>query len=367
MRPNCLIIAGEKSGEEHCLGFLTDLKRLCPTVSFWGVGGDRMVKEGVELIYHLRDFSSWGFSDVFLKIFFYYKALRKITREVIKRHCKVAILIDFQGFNMRLAKYLKKKNISVLYYVAPQAWAWKEWRCQVLKKTVHTLFTIIPFEKEWFLKKGIPRVISAPHPYTFQFQKNNKIRQHPPKTLLVLPGSRNSEVEYILPVFSQVVMKLKKKYPIKAIMVCSSNVDTAYFDTSVIDEMIPDTQLQYALDQTDICLAASGTVTLAAALFEIPTIVGYKVSLFNRILMDVLIDYKGFISLPNIIHQKEIFPEFYQDEMSVYNIHKKIWSWIESSEEYNSVKSKLSGTRNLLTGDHTPVADHMKKVLDDVY
>ena len=147
---SCLIIAGEKSGEDHAMTFLPVLKKHSPNCHFYGVGGQRLENEGVELLYHLKDFSGIGISEVLSKIPFYYKALDHILDEVKKRKTKTAILIDFQGFNLKLAKKLKALGVNVLYYVAPQAWVWKPWRSKVLEKNVHTLFTILPFEKKWF-------------------------------------------------------------------------------------------------------------------------------------------------------------------------------------------------------------------------
>ena len=147
MKKSCLIVAGEKSGEEHCLSFYSKIKELDPKISFFGVGGDELKNKGMDLLYHLNEFSSWGVSEVIGKIPFYFNALNSIVNEVEKRDCKYAILVDFQSFNHRLAKRLKKRGVKVFYYVAPQAWAWKAFRAQLLGKSVHTLFTIIPLKK----------------------------------------------------------------------------------------------------------------------------------------------------------------------------------------------------------------------------
>ena len=105
-----------------------------------------------------------GFSEVLLKLPFYLNALKNIESEVIKRNCKVAILIDFQDFNLKLSKKLNSLGVKVLYYVAPQAWAWKEWRAKRIQETTDTLFTIIPFEKRWFRERGVKNVVSVRHP-----------------------------------------------------------------------------------------------------------------------------------------------------------------------------------------------------------
>ena len=128
---NCLLVAGEKSGEDHVLTFLSKLQTKLPHLQFWGVGGDQLAQRNVELLYHLKDFSSMGFSEVIAKILFYKRAENLLIREAKKRRCRVAILIDFQTFNLRLAKKLKKEGLAILYYVAPQAWAWKSYRAKI--------------------------------------------------------------------------------------------------------------------------------------------------------------------------------------------------------------------------------------------
>ena len=160
MKEQCLIVAGEKSGEEHFLSMWSDLKN----IHFWGVGGTEMSEKGVELLYHLKDFSSMGLSEVLVKIRFYQRAMNSYFQEVERRSCKTALLVDFQGLILRLAEKLAKKGVKVLYYVAPQAWIWKKERVVKLRDFVSSLYTILPFEKRWFEERGVKQVIQAPHP-----------------------------------------------------------------------------------------------------------------------------------------------------------------------------------------------------------
>ena len=373
MKQNCLIIAGEKSGEEHCLEFFRDLKEQCPQISFWGVGGDRMAQEGFENLFHLHQFSNCGFSDVFFKLFFYFKALRKILHHVERRKCKAAVLIDFQEFNLHLARKLKKRRVKVVYFVAPQAWAWRSYRSKIVKKTVEALFTILPFEKSWFEKRGVRRVFSVPHPVLSRFESELPPFKHKtlkdPITVLLLPGSRNSEVRYMLPDFCRVLAEIKKNRQVKSLMVCTSSVQEENYRPYLhfIDQTCPDTQLTWALQKADVCIATSGTVTLTTALFCVPTVVCYKVSLFNEFVLDLVMNYRGYFCLANILHQKEVFPEFYQERMSVYNIRKKISNWICDAEEYRKTREILAQTRKLLTGEGISVARHIKQVIEDAY
>lgn len=370
---SCLIITGEKSGEEHALSFFSELKSICPNTNFFGVGGDELASQGLELLYHLNQFSSWGYSEVIAKIPFYLNAMERILEEVDKRQCKVAILVDYQSFNLKLAGKLKKRGVEVLYYVAPQAWAWKEYRVKKLSKSVHTLFTIIPFEKKWFKERGLRNVISIDHPlwtsYKDQlahFHSKNFIL---PVNLLLLPGSRNSEVQHMLPEFIEAVKILKKEIRLNVSIVKSSSVSAGLFENydSFFDKVYSNDELTVALRQADFAFASSGTVTLTCALFEVPTIVCYKVSLFNKFIFDTFVKYRSFISLANIVHNCSVFPELLQDEVSAYNIvsHFKIWYY--NHKKYQELKEKLAKTRDVVRGESIHIPTYLGNVIKQTY
>lgn len=371
---SCLIIAGEKSGEEHAMSFFPRLKSLCPETQFFGVGGDDLKLAGLELQYHLNDFSTWGYSEVFKKIPFYKEALKNILAEVEKRNCKTAILVDFQSFNMKLAKALKEKGVNVLYYVAPQAWAWKEYRVKALEKNVHTLFTIIPFEKQWFLDRGVKRVVSIDHPLLTHYENDliNKpiIHRENIKTinLLLLPGSRNFEVKNLLPLFVEAVDQLKKQYSLKVSVVKSSSVDPKIYASydHKFDQTYWNEELTTALRENDICFAASGTVTLACALYEIPTIVTYKTSLLNEFIFHTFVPYKGPISLANIVHQNSVFPELVQDQVTPFNLVSCFREWAYNGLSNNKLKNlwaQLATTKTLVKGESVDLPQLMAQVI----
>ncbi len=208
-KESCLLLAGERSGEDHALTFFNGLKESRPNCEFFGVGGERLESKGVELLYNLREFSGIGITEVLGKVPFYYKAMSQILKEVDRRGTKVAILVDFQTFNLKLAQKLKKRGVAVLYYVAPQAWAWKAYRAKTLEKNVHTLFTILPFEKQWFMDRGVSKAKGIMHPLMIEHgerlekvrpKKSSDFKERRPRVLL-LPGSRRSEVGALLPIF----------------------------------------------------------------------------------------------------------------------------------------------------------------------
>lgn len=369
---SCLIIAGEKSGEEHAMSFFPELKLLAPEVKFYGVGGDELKNHGMELLYHLKDFSSMGFSEVVGKIPFYFKALARMEEEVVRRGTKVAILVDFQGFNMRLAKRLKKRGVKVLYYVAPQAWAWKAHRAQALAETVHTLFTILPFEKNWFMERGVKQVRSIPHPLMLTYK--NELHEIPARPygcwdeklkILVLPGSRKFEIHSLLPAFIETARKLKKDFSVEIHLVKVSHVKSDIYDyfKNDVDVWYESTELTKAMRACHLSLAASGTVTLSTGLFELPTVVCYKASLLNEFVFYNFIKYQGPISLTNIIQGEMVFPEFVQDQVNAQQLTRVIRSWLENESVYNELKTKLKNTKNLLSGEDFSVPQYMAQVI----
>lgn len=371
---SCLLIAGEKSGEEHALSFFPELKKLCPDTQFYGVGGDDLKKHGMELLYHLKDFSSMGFSEVIQKIPFYFKALKNLENEVVKRGTKTAILIDFQDFNMRLARRLSKRGVKVLYYVAPQAWAWKAHRAEVLAKTVHTLFTILPFEKKWFQERGVSQVRSIPHPLMLSYK--DVLGTIPAKPfgswdkklkILLLPGSRRFEIHSLLPAFIETIKILKESMPIEVHMVKVNHIDQGIYKLygKHVDVWYDSEELVRAMNNCHLSLAASGTVTLSTGLFELPTIVCYKASLLNEFIFYNFIKYKGPVSLTNIIHDRVVFPELLQDSVNPAQIAGVIKSWTMNEKLYNEMKSTLKETKNLLSGENFSVPEYMAKVIHE--
>jgi lipid-A-disaccharide synthase len=369
---SCLIIAGEKSGEEHAMSFFPKLKQLSPNVSFYGVGGDELKSLDVELLYHLKDFSSMGFSEVVGKIPFYFKALKRLEEEVIKRQTKTAILIDFQDFNLRLAQRLNKLGVNVLYYVAPQAWAWKAHRAEVLSQTVHTLFTILPFEKKWFGDRGVHQVKGIPHPLMLTYREElHQIPQKPFRSwgkklkLLLLPGSRKFEIHSLLPEFINSVNELRKSIEVEVHLVKVSHVSDEIYQyyQDQVDVWHPSERLVSAMKECHLALAASGTVTLSTGLFELPTVVCYKASLLNEFVFYNLIKYQGPISLTNIVHEKMVFPELVQAAVNSRQIARIIKSWIQDEKVYNDLKETLKQTKSLLSGEDFSVPEYMAQVI----
>lgn len=379
-----LVIVGEKSGEEHFLSFFDQLKEKLKDFQFYGVGGDSMEQRGVELTHHLKDFGSIGFTEVVAKIPFYLKASRELLKEVEKRETKVAILVDFQEFNFQIAKRLKKRGVEILYFVAPQAWAWRSYRGKILGKMVNTLFTLFPFEKEYFKKRGVKDVVSILHPVLKSFKKDlehfhNELADKRSETLeklklrkirvLLLPGSRLSEVKELFPIFLESADHLKREseFEFEFALVKADSFSLTFFDqylegNRIVNHFFQSSELSKALIWADFCIASSGTVTLSCGLFEVPTIVCYKISKITSVIYGLIVKYQGPVSLPNIVLQKIVFPELLQENVRPIFISKILQYLLTEEGVYEKIKSELLRISQELSGDKELPHEVMAKV-----
>jgi lipid-A-disaccharide synthase len=275
---------------------------------------------------------------------------------------------------MRLAARLKKRGVKVLYYVAPQAWAWKAGRSAALSQNTHTLFTILPFEKDWFGSRGVKQIKSIPHPLMLTYKDQlNSIPEKPfgswdkKLKLLLLPGSRRFEVHSLLPAFIQSVKLLKKEMPVEVHLVKVNHLKQDIYDyyKNDIDVWYESDELTKAMNFCHISLASSGTVTLSTGLFELPTIVCYKASLLNEFIFYNLIKYSGPISLTNIVHNQMVFPELTQSGVDPAKIASIIRTWTSNENLYNGIKSTLKDTKKLLSGEDLSIPHYMARVIHE--
>jgi lipid-A-disaccharide synthase len=275
---------------------------------------------------------------------------------------------------MRLAAKLKKRGVKILYYVAPQAWVWKPDRVRALSQNTHTLFTILPFEKKWFMERGVRQIKSVPHPLMLTYK--NELSTIPSKPfgswneklkILLLPGSRRFEVYSLLPEFIAAIRLLKKEFPVEVHLVKVSHINSEFYDLykNDIDCWYDSLELTKAMKNCHFSMAASGTVTLSTGLFELPAVVCYKASLLNGFIFDNFVKYSGPISLTNIIHNKMVYPEYTQNLVEPARIASIIKSWTLNEKLYNELKSTLKETKHLLSGEDFSVPAYMAQVINE--
>ena len=348
------IVAGEPSGDIHAAKLVSALKNLCPKTKFFGNGGDKMAESGVEIIHHINDLSVMGFIEVIKHL----PRLLHIMGETLSAIKKIKpdriILVDYPGFNLRLAKKIKKlkMDIPVTYFILPQLWAWKENRINIMKKTIDQSISIFPFESEWFKSKGLNNFYAG-HPFiereynadnrTNFFNKHNFSQSRP--VLILLPGSRQQEIDYHWPIFLNTISKLNKKFPgLQTVVIKSSNIKLTPVPEHIKIEHSATSAIQYGT----AAISSSGTATLECALANLPTVVCYKMSYFNWILFNVFGKVK-YISIVNLIVDKKIIPELIQNKMTQKNIMKKIFPYLDiKSKKRQTTLQNFNNLREIL-------------------
>ena len=325
-----VIIAGEDSGDLHGAHLIKEMKKIDPDFTFYGVGGDKMIGAGLNHIEHIKNLNVIGIVEV-LK---HYPRIKKIFNKTVSLIKEInpqqVILIDYPGFNMRLAKKVKKLGVSVTYFILPQVWAWNSKRAEQLKKLCDKLVSIIPFEKQWFKKRNID-VHFVGHPLisildktfekNFLHQKYN-IDQNK-KIVALMPGSRKSEIKKHWGVFLDTIKQLKKdnKHEIQPVLIQAPNIAIENVPDNII--RIKDNHYE-ALSSADVAIVCSGTATLETALLGCPMVVCYKLSSITWFLAKRMASVKH-LSLVNLIVGKEVVAELLQNNMKPKNITKEIY------------------------------------------
>jgi len=359
-----MMVAGEPSGDRHAAEVARALRRMRPEVQLWGMGGPFMREAGVELLEDISKVTVMGISEVLGKISAILSARRKLLARVGESPPHLAILVDFPDFNLWLAKSLKRKGVKVLYYIAPQAWAWRPKRVKVMAKVVDHLAVILPFEEEFFRKGGVKAQFVG-HPLLEE--TDLKIGREEAKRVLGLgepgvvlglfPGSRIQEVRRMLPVMLDAANLVLSHYPeVKPVVALSPNADEPWV-RSMVDEGCPEAMVrsgmaQLVLAASDVASVASGTVSLEAALFEVPMIVVYRTSWFNYQVAKRLVRVRN-VSLVNILAGEEIVPEIIQNDLQAGKLAQGLLELLGSREKREKMRAAMGKIREKL-GDGRP-------------
>ena len=337
------IIAGEPSGDIHAANLVKAIKKESPNINFIGTGGDKMKMEGVNILTHIDQLSVMGFVEVLKHLPRILIIMNKTIRQIKEINPDKIILVDYPGFNLRLSKKIKHLNIPVIYFILPQLWAWKENRINIMKKTLNKSISIFPFEAEWYNSKGLKTIYEG-HPLIEKKSKNQKndfFIKHGlnPKNpvLILLPGSRQQEVYYHWPEFLKVCDMLKRKISDLQIIVAKSNNVTI---TPMPSYMKIEKDSNWAIENGTAGICSSGTATLECALKKLPTVVCYKMSKINWFLFNYFGKVK-YISIVNLIADKEIIPELTQKNMTAEKIIEKLIPYfnIASENRNNTIDS----------------------------
>ncbi len=351
---NILIIAGESSAEHYGAMLIKEFKKLDPNFTFWGTGGDAMKKEGVELLYHIKELSLIGIFEVIFHIRRILNIKKNILKEVDKRKPSFVILLDFPDFNLSLAKQLKKRGIKIYYYIPPTVWAWRYNRVKKIKKYIYKVLLIFPFEKKIYEKEGINCEFVG-HPM-FEIVKpelseKESIEKYNPERkihIVLMPGSRKSELKYHTPYILEAVGLLRKRYDNLLFSVIKSPhlPDSMFKKYKKSEIRIFDKEKYSIMNSADIIISTSGTSNFEAMILRKPVIVIYKLSGLTYFVAKSLLKIKN-VSIVNILSGKKIIPELIQDNLSGENIYEEAIKYIDSpgkirelKKEYDRILSK---------------------------
>ena len=350
------IIAGEASGDLHAANLMKAIVAEDPQADFRFWGGDLMQKVGGTLVKHYRDLAFMGFLEVLMNLRTITKNLAFCKKDITQFAPDVIIYVDYPGFNMRIAKWARQEGYKNHYYISPQIWAWKEGRIKAIKKDVDEMYVILPFEKAFYEEKhdfpvhfvGHPLIdeISARTPVVPEnFRKEHQLNERP--IIALLPGSRKQEIQKML----KIMLSITSSFPDYQFVIAGApSQDLEFYEPFLKKNRvhIVMNQTYNLLDVAHAALVTSGTATLETALFKVPEVVCYKGGRISYEIAKRVINL-DYISLVNLIMDKEVVKELIQTEFNTKTLKKALTEILEEEkrkalfDEYYKLEQKLGG------------------------
>lgn len=346
------IIAGEASGDLHGSNLIRELRLLDSTASIRCWGGDKMQEAGGDLVKHYRDLAFMGFAEVLMNLRTIFRNLAFCKEDILQFKPDTLILIDYPGFNLRIAKWARRQGIKVVYYISPQVWAWKENRVKMMKECIDKMLVILPFEKDYYKNKWNWEVEYVGHPLVEVVDQRIAAGTGQPlagkPVIALLPGSRKQEIIKKLPV----MLEVSRLFPDYQFVVAKApGMDESFYDNML--QAYPNvTYTQNAtyelLLQSAAALVTSGTATLETALFGVPEVVCYKGSPVSYAIAKRVIKVK-FISLVNLIMDRLVVKELIQHDLTAAHLNRELNDILHNetrraqlSRDYAALKQLLS-------------------------
>lgn len=349
------IIAGEASGDLHGSNLMKALKQKDPDADFRFWGGDLMAGQGGILVKHYRDLAFMGFLEVAMNLRTILNNI-KFCKEDIKNHRPdVLILVDYPGFNLRIAKFAKEQGIKVVYYISPQLWAWKEGRVEIIKKYVDEMMVILPFEEDFYKKHGVHSHFVG-HPLLDAISDLKELSIDTFKTenglndkeiIALLPGSRKQEVEKML----EIMLSVRPYFQEYQFVIAGApSLPKEFYENYVDDNVHFVSNKTYDLLRcSKAALVTSGTATLETALLNVPEVVCYRGSKISYAIAKRLVKNIKYISLVNLIMDREVVKELIQNDLNTNNLVEELRKVLQTEKrfevlkDYELLRQKLGG------------------------
>lgn len=357
-----VIIAGEESGDMHAAVLINQLKAKYPNIEISGIGGKHMQAAGAELISDLAQFGVTGVTEVIRHFNVVRKAFVAIKKHLEHQKPDLLLLVDYPGFNLRLAKYAKKTlGLKIIYYISPQIWAWKAKRIHLIKQCVDTMAVILPFEKAIYEKAGVPvRFVGHPLVEKIAVIKENLVPKNEllnlpvdNKIIALLPGSRTHEIERLMPILRDTASLLyaqdpKLHFVIPIAGTLNPLLIKSYFANTPLPVHFIEGKALDCMAASDFVIVASGTASLECALLEKPMCIIYKSSFITYVLAMKLIKVK-YLGLCNLLSNKMIVPEFLQYDCTALELAHYIADFQNNSNQQQKMASELATLKRSLS------------------
>jgi len=359
MKKSVLVVAGEVSGDLHAAEVVRAAKARSPETVFWGIGGDDMHAEGVELLQHTNQMSVMGIVEVLKHYRFFKKVFNQVLAEVDKRKPDAALLVDYPGFNLRLAAALKKRGVKVYYYISPKVWAWNKRRIPKMAKVIDRLMVVFPFEVDVFKGTDL-QVDFVGNPLVGQIDEFLSSDREPlpwksERRITLLPGSRKQEIERILPTMLEAAKKLEAQFPDLSFMIATPNEQIERVVKGRVFQCrekpsrlnVVCGHARESMRQAEAAIVTSGTATLETALIGTPHILVYKTSAFTYWFARAVIRI-SHIGLVNIVAGRTVCPELIQHDATPERLASETIRIMADTPERKAMLDGYGEVRQLL-------------------
>jgi len=364
------IVAGEVSGDMHAANLVRAMHKIDSNIKFKGFGGEKMQKAGVEISRGLDKLSQVGFIEIIKQLGDIKQNFKIAKSEIIDFKPDALILLDYPGFNLRMAEWAKSKGIKVFFYISPQVWAWGKKRVVKMKKFIDKLFVILPFEQEFFRKNGVnAEFVGNPlieEIDKFKVQNDFHTKHNIPldkKLVAFLPGSREAEIKRNI---DEVIPVIKQNNDKIFLIAAKANLDKSYFSNldSLENVRIIFEQSYNIFKIADAGIIKSGTSTLEAALFELPQVVVYRINYLSYLIAKKLVKDLKFVSLVNLIFDKKVVTELLQHDFNTKMVSEELSTLFDEATRFRMI-SNYKKLRAMLLKDKYASEIVAERILDN--
>jgi lipid-A-disaccharide synthase len=362
-----LVSAGEASGDLYASGAVSSLARQVPDLRFYGCAGPRLQAAGVHPIIDAGSLAVVGLAEVVGHLPRIYGEYRRLCRYAAEHPPVGALLTDSPDFHLRVARQMKRQGVPVFYLVAPQVWAWRQGRVKVIRELVHKLFCLFPFEEEWFRSRGVDATyIGHPLAYITKVKSSRPefleryALPHDKRMVVLLPGSRTGEAARHLPTLLDAIQELRKRFAMTVVLATpkgfskAAGLERFREPIAALSIKVIENDTWDCIGHADLALAASGTVTVEAAVLGTPMVTYYRVNSLSWFAGRRLVKVP-FLSMVNLIAERQIVPELIQHDMTAPNIVRAAEELLTHPAKAERMRDDLARVRALLTSEGNPL------------